>query len=113
MPNQVKVNAMSFAILVKEMLAGEYTCEQLSERTGLHYVTVLRYTREMHRAGSAYICAWRMDKRRQYVLKVYGVGNREDVDKPRKAKTPAERQLKYRAKLRRQQDVQSRSQAVA
>jgi hypothetical protein len=98
---QIKVNAMSFALLVREMLAGEYTCEELAERTGLHYVTVLHYAREMHKAGSAYICAWRMNERKQYVLKVYGIGNRADVNKPRKAMTPAQRQMKYRAKLRR------------
>lgn len=118
MPNQIKVNAMSFALLVKEMLAGEYTCEELAEKTGLHYVTVLHYTREMHKAGSAYIAAWRMNDRRQYVLKVYGVGNRADVDKPRKAMSPAQRQLKYRAKLRRraayeQQRQQRQDQSAA
>jgi len=113
MPNKIKVNAMSFALLVKEMLAGEFTCEELAERTGLHYVTVLRYTREMHRAGSAYIRAWRMNERKQYVLKVYGIGDREDARKPRAAMTSAQRQLKYRAKVRRRQDVQSRSQAIA
>jgi len=103
-PNKIKVNAMSFALLLKEMLPGEYTCEELAERTGLHYVTVLRYTREMHRAGSAYIRAWRMNERKQYVLKVYGIGDREDVDKPRIAMTPAQRQLKYRAKLKRRKE---------
>ena len=98
MPNHVKVNAMSFALLVREMLAGEFTCEELAERSGLHYVTVLHYTREMHKAGAAHICAWRMNHRKQYVLKVYGIGNRDDVRKPRAAMTPAQRQLKYRMK---------------
>jgi hypothetical protein len=107
--NQVKVNAMSFALLVKEMLAGEYTCEELAERTGLHYVTVLNYTREMHKAGSAHICAWRMNHRKQYVLKVYGVGDRMDAEKPRKAMTSAQRQLKYKSKLRRKH---AESQAI-
>jgi hypothetical protein len=104
MSNQVKVNAMSFALLVREMLAGEYTCEELAEKTGLHYVTVLHYTREMHKAGSAYICAWRMNHRRQYVLKVYGIGNRDDARKPRAAMTPAQRQIKHRAKIRRRKE---------
>jgi hypothetical protein len=92
---------MSFALLVKEMLAGEYTCEELAERTGLHYVTVLNYTREMHKAGSAYICAWRMNEKRQYVLKVYAIGNMYDVRKPRVALTPAQRTQRYRAKIKR------------
>jgi len=112
-PNHVKVNAMSFAILVREMLAGEFTCEELAEKTGLHYVTVLNYTREMHKAGSAYIAAWRMNHRKQYVLKVYGIGDREDVRKPRTAMTPAQRTQKYRAKLRRRAEHERQHQPAA
>jgi hypothetical protein len=108
MRKQIKVNAMSFAILVREMLAAELTCEELAEQTGLHYVTVLHYTREMHKAGSAYIAAWRMNHLKQYVLKVYGVGSRADVDKPRKAMTPAQRTQKYRAKLKRKKAYEQR-----
>jgi len=108
MPNQVKVNALSFAHLVREMLAGEYTCEELAERTGLHYVTVLRYTREMHKAKSAYIYAWRMNDKKQYVLKVYKIGGGMDARKPRAALTPAQRTQKYRAKLRRRKEYEQR-----
>ena len=36
----VKVNAMSYAILVKHMLDGIYTCQELAEMTGLHLTTV-------------------------------------------------------------------------
>lgn len=46
----VKINAMSQVKLIALMLDGVYTCEQLAEGTGLHYVTVLQYTRELHRA---------------------------------------------------------------
>jgi hypothetical protein len=89
---------MSFALLVREMLAGFYTCQELAERTGLHYVTVLTYTREMHKAGAAYIRAWRMNEKRQYVLKVYGIGDMQDARKPRAALTPAQRTQRYRMK---------------
>jgi hypothetical protein len=95
---QIKVNAMSFALLIREMLAGEYTCEELAERSGLHYVTVLRYTRELHKAGAAYIRAWRMNEKRQYVLKVYGIGDMQDARKPRAAMTHAQRSQRYRMK---------------
>lgn len=94
----VKINAMSYALLVKEMLEGEYTCEELAERTGLHYVTVLNYTRQMHKAGAAYICAWRMNHRRQYVLKVYKIGHAPDAPKLRPAMTSAQRTQRYRMK---------------
>ena len=104
MPNQVKVNALSFALLVKEMLVGVYTCEELAERTGLHYVTVLRYTREMHKAGSAHIVGWRRNKLHHYVLKIYGIGDMPDARKPYEAKTPAQRAERYRAKVKQRKE---------
>lgn len=51
----IKINAISQAHLIALMLDGIYTCKELAEETGLHYVTVLQYTRELHRAGAAYI----------------------------------------------------------
>jgi len=104
MPNQIKVNAMSFALLIKELLEQSYTCAELAERTGLHYVTVLNYTRELHKAKAVHISAWRMNERRQYVLKVYGIGHMSDAEKPRQALTPAQRAQRYRAKLRRKKE---------
>lgn len=102
---------MSFALLVKEMLAGEYTCRELSERTGLHYVTVLRYAREMHKAGSAHICAWRMNDQKRYTLKVYKIGEAHDAQKLRKKRTGAERAAKYRAKLKQRKEYEQRRAA--
>jgi hypothetical protein len=96
----VNVNAMSFAHLVRELLAGEFTCEELAERTGLHYVTVLHYTREMRKVKAIHICAWRMNDQRLYVKRVYKIGNYQDAAKPRRAMTPAERRTRYREKLR-------------
>jgi hypothetical protein len=54
---QIKVNAMAYAHMVKLMLDGTYTCKELADETGLHYVTVLQYAREMHKVGAAHISA--------------------------------------------------------
>lgn len=54
----------------------------------------------MHKAGSAYICAWRMNDRKQYTLKVYKIGEANDAQKLRRKRTNAERSAKYRAKLK-------------
>ena len=51
----IKVNAMAYAHLVELMLDGTHSCQELARATGLHYVTVLDYTRAMHRAGAAHI----------------------------------------------------------
>jgi hypothetical protein len=97
---QIKINALSFGLLVKDLLIGEHTLEQLAERTGLHYCTILSYTRGLYKAKAIHICGWRMNKNRQYVLKVYKIGDKQDMPKPRKARTHAQRSAKYREKLR-------------
>lgn len=93
----VKINAITQAQLIKYMLDGTYTCTELAKETGLHYVTVLQYTRELHRAGAAYISSWEKDIRGRDVIKVYKIG--EGKDAKRERLTSAQRQARHRAKL--------------
>jgi hypothetical protein len=93
-----KLNAITQAQLIKLMLNGIYTCEQLAEETGLHYVTVLQYTRELHRFGAAHISSWEKDCRGRDVIKVYKIG--EGRDAKRQKLTDSQRQARYRSKLR-------------
>ena len=92
----IKINAIMQAQLIKLLLEGTYTCQELANETGLHYVTVLQYTRELHRAGAAHISGWEKDPRGRDLAKIYKLG--EGRDKPRQKKTQAERQIAYRAK---------------
>lgn len=92
----VKVNAMAYAHLIKLLLEGTYTCQELADETGLHYVTVLHYTRELHKAGAAHICMWEKDMRGRDLLKVYKIGPGPDAK--RSKLTQNERQIRYRAK---------------
>ncbi len=93
---QIKINAIMQAQLIKLLLEGTYTCAELAEMTGLHYVTVCQYTRELHRAGAAHISGWEKDPRGRDLSKIYKLG--EGKDRPRQKKTQAERQIAYRAK---------------
>lgn len=95
---QVKVNAWAYSQLVKHMLEGTYNCRELAELTGLHYVTVLTYTREMHKSGACHICMWEQDSRGRDMVKVYKIGAGRDAK--RFKLTPAERQARVRAKKR-------------
>ena len=56
---QVKVGAITYAQLILHMLDGNHTCEELAALSGLHYVTVLQYTRELHKAGAAHTAVGR------------------------------------------------------
>jgi len=92
----IKINAITQAQLIKLLLEGTYSCAELAEMTGLHYVTVLQYTRELHRAGAAHICMWDKDGRGRDLMKIYKLGVGKDVKRQRM--TGAERQRKYKAK---------------
>ena len=93
---QIKINAILQAQLIKLLMEGTYTCQELADETGLHYVTVLQYTRELHRIGAAHISGWEKDLRGRDLAKIYKLG--EGRDKPRQRKTQAERQRAYRTK---------------
>ena len=91
----IKVNALMMAQLMKHLLEGDYTCQELAEETGLHYVTVLHYTREMYREGVLHICKW--DKRSgKDPMRIYKIGSKPDAEK--KVMTDVEKSRKYRQK---------------
>jgi len=98
-PNRkvVKVGALSYAQLVLHMLEGDHTCQELAKLTGLHYVTVLQYTRELHAAGAAHIAQWEKDNLGRDSVKVYKIGAGKDAKRHRD--TPAQRTQRHRNKV--------------
>lgn len=97
----IKVGALTYAQLIKFMLEGVYTCEELSEMTGLHKVTVYQYARELHAAKAAHITHFEPDARGRHNIKVYKIGRGKDAVRPKA--TQVERQARYRAKIAAQQ----------
>lgn len=94
----IKINAITQAHLIKLLLDGDRTCQELAEETGLHYVTVLQYTRELHRAGAAHIHHYEPDSRGRHIIKVYKLGKAKDARHVRM--TSAEKQARVRSKQR-------------
>ena len=92
----IKINALSQAQLIKAMLDGMLNCQELAEETGLHYVTVLQYTRELHAAGAAHITHWEKDARGRDSIKVYKIGEGKDAKRERMSR--AARSARYRLK---------------
>jgi hypothetical protein len=92
----IKINALTQANLMRLLLDGTRDCTELAEETGLHYVTVLHYTRELHRAGAAFICDWHPDSRGYATLKVYKLGLGKDKKRPRISNN--EKAANYRAR---------------
>jgi hypothetical protein len=94
----IKINAITQAKLIEAMLDGVYNCQELADITGLHYVTVLQYTRELHRAKAAHICQWDKDTRGRDVIKIYKIGRGKDAK--REKLTQVQRQARHREKTR-------------
>lgn len=93
---QMKMNPIHLAELVKLMMEGAYSCHEIADQTGLHYVTVLEYTRAMYRKGIAHIRDWDMDARGRHSIKIYQLGEGEDAVPPRR--TNSDRSAAYRKK---------------
>ena len=90
----IKMSAITQAHLIKLMLDGELTCMELAEETGLHYVTVLQYTRELYLAKACYIHHYEKDRRDRDNARVYKIGVGKDAK--RQKLTPVERQARVR-----------------
>lgn len=89
-----KINAFTYALLVKHLWEGIYTCKELSEMLGCHYVTVCQYTREMHRVKAVHIAGWQPDSRDRDAIKIYKLG--PGKDKARRKLSASERQRRHR-----------------
>lgn len=100
----IKVNQLTQAKLIEALLDGVYSCAELAERTGLHYVTVCNYTKELHRIKAAHICHWDTDSRGRQLLKIYKLGR--GTDAKRTKMTRAERQTRYRNKQKQLKQIQ-------
>lgn len=92
----VKVNAMSYAQLIKALMPGCFTLQELADESGLHYLTVCEHTRELHKAGVIYISHWEKDSRDRDALRVYKLGKGRDAK--REKLTAAQRQARVRAR---------------
>lgn len=100
MKRQLKMNAVSFGILVELMLDGVYTCRQLADETGLAYVTVLHYTRELHRKGACYIDHWEVDGRGAYMQRVFKIGRGKDAVRPKRTVKEINQSYREKRKLK-------------
>lgn len=97
----VKVNAMSYAIMLKNMIDGDNTCFDLAEITGLHVLTVYYYCRELHKQGVIHVSHYEPDVHGRHTTKVYKFGPGRDAK--RIQMSAVERQARHRAKVAAQQ----------
>lgn len=92
----IRINALSNANLIKLLMGGTYSCAELAAETGLHYCTVLEYTRALHHVGAAFIDSWEKDPRGRDATKIYKLGTGKDTKRERMSGSA--RTAKYREK---------------
>lgn len=97
-----KVNAMSQAQLIKALVPGDLTIQELAEVSGLHYQTVRGYLLELWKVGAIHIARWDQDGRGRHIIRVYKLGPGKDA--PRiyvgsSVRTKHYRERKRQAKL--------------
>lgn len=103
----MKINAFSYAQLIKCITEGPCTIQDACDYTGLHYMTCQQYLRELYRAKVIHISAWEKDPRGRDVIKVYKFGKGRDAQ--RQKLTGAERM----ARMRERQKAMRHAQVIA
>ena len=92
----VKVNATSYAHLIKMLMEGTRTAEELAEETGLHIHTVYQYTRELHKVKAVHIADWEKDTLGRDSMPIFMIGNKPDAKRATMSK--AQIAKNYRAR---------------
>jgi hypothetical protein len=89
----IKINSLSYAKLIKHLLAVPATVHELAEETGLHHLTVALHMRALHAERLVHIGGWEQDSMGRDASPVWtwGAGR----DKPRARKTSTERHRLY------------------
>ncbi len=79
-----KVNAMSFAYLMRLLADGTRTCRELAEEVGLHTLTVYDYLSYLHKYHVVHVCTWEGEGRS--AQRIFMLGDKPDVPRPRKTR---------------------------
>jgi hypothetical protein len=79
-----KVNAMSFAHLMRLLMEGTRTSRELAAETGLHPLTVYDYTAYLRKYHVVHICTWEGEGRS--AQRVFMLGDLPDAPRPKKSR---------------------------
>lgn len=99
----IKINGMSFALLVKALRIGDASLTDLRDATGLHYLTVAYYVRELKKAGEIHVSRLRADTLGRMAVKLYTLG--PGIDAKRDPMSARERKQRQRARESREEAV--------
>jgi len=101
---KVRLNATLNAKMIKMLLYGEATVQELSDETGLGPETISRYCRELHKIKAAHIVGWGKSTRGADTTAIWKLGR--GVDVPRAVKPSTERSKAWRQRQKQLQIIQ-------
>lgn len=104
--NFVRVNAMSFGLLIKDLQLGVYSQQELADNCGLAIQTVRLYVKTLHKIKAVYIADWAEDKRGGRTIRIFALGDKPDAPKP-PPKSPLLACAHYRAKKKQMKMLQA------
>lgn len=95
---QVKLNAVMFAMMLEDLLAGPCTAQDIAQHTGMNILTVQRTFRQMYARKVVHISGWEQDAQSRWVIRVFSLGAGKDKKRP-PPKSEAQRRREWREKV--------------
>lgn len=95
---RARIGHITVAILIKTLLSGRFTIDELHKATGLHDRTLRKVIAQLRLQRLIHVADWAPDRAGALQIAVYELGNQPDKLRPRL--TPAERSKRYRDNLK-------------
>ncbi len=76
---RVRLSHLTTAKVIKALLKGPSTAQELVDASGLHIMTVYEFMRAMRKLKVAHICGWDKDKLGRDAIAVFALGLGKDV----------------------------------
>lgn len=97
--SKTRMNALSFTLVVEELMSGPCTSDALAEASGLERKTIYLLLRTMYEHKVVHIASYEKDTIGRMARKVYGLGAGKDAKKPTKTGAEACREWRKRQKV--------------
>lgn len=77
-----RLNAVLYATLLAELVAGPTTRQELIDHTGLSRQTILSLVRALHERGLIHVASWEKDGRGKHSIASFQFGSGRDAKRP-------------------------------
>lgn len=106
-----KMNAVAYALMVKDLMIGASYAD-LAESTGIGHKALIGYVRALHKAECVFICGWDPDARMAMTRPVFKLGTGRDKPRPRRSNADIKKAHRVRQKQALQLGLLERKEKV-